>query len=291
MQHVVQRGRQSEDPRRRGEEVDAVDPPILRPLLRHLELVAGEEERRLSRAFGGLHVEKPFLSCRHERQHVISSAVALLVGDPANLAGEILAAKLDELPALEPEHELLSGPAQRSVAAIALDRIEFHYQPPQGRWHLLLGLYRDWRGDEDGIWRRYLRRSRWDIDCGWIVGQITRDRFGDRALVVPRWLVAGDPGHAQFLEHGRNIFVFKLHRPAAAWNPFSQCRVVPGFHVGPARQFVPRCKLRRRPPQLSLFAQLIERPQSKRLEKQRRRPPDPRPAGRKREERSISFPS
>lgn len=89
-----------------------------------------------------------------EGQHVV--ACALLIGDPAGVTGEIQAALAGEPPALNFEDKLFSGPAQRTVAPVALDRIIFSDRAAQGRRHLLARLH-GWRWrDENAFWLRKL---------------------------------------------------------------------------------------------------------------------------------------
>lgn len=114
-----------------------VDPTILRPFLRYFKLITRKEERRPGAAVGGFDFREALAARGSERQHVVSGAVFFLAGDPADLAGEFMAADPGRLPPLEIEDELFSGPAQCAVAELPLYWVEFQDQPMRGRWQLL----------------------------------------------------------------------------------------------------------------------------------------------------------
>jgi len=120
----LQRGSQLEEPRRLAELIDAIEPECVRPFLSERSLVAGEEERRLPRAACRLDLDQAFAAGGTEGEDVVAGAVAVLLGDPANLAGQIAALGLRQTAAFEFDDQRLARLAERPVPEVAFGGVE-----------------------------------------------------------------------------------------------------------------------------------------------------------------------
>lgn len=200
-----------EDPRARGELMDAEDPPLLRLRLCHCPFIAAEEEGCAGRTVRRFHFDPALGACRVERQDIEPGSIAILIGNPSHPGGQIAPAALVESSPLDIEHELLPGAPELAIPIVPLYRIEAANQAiecgnglDEARWG---------RNDKKGIRSKcfdsgLLRNMFEDLP---MCGKITFDRAEYRVLIVPLRDVAWDPRESELVQNGRNILMLELH--------------------------------------------------------------------------------
>lgn len=90
----VKRRAQFEGSRMAREIIETEETPFLASHLGHLKFVAGNMERCSFPTVGGLYLNQTHSPIRGKACDVITRAIAIFLGHPSNLAGQILAAAL-----------------------------------------------------------------------------------------------------------------------------------------------------------------------------------------------------
>lgn len=153
----VKRRAQFEGSRMAREIIETEETPFLASHLGHLKLVAGNMKRCSFPTIGGLYLNQTHSPIRREACDVITRSIAIFLGHPSNLAGQILAAALLQLQALMVEYALFPSAAKGAIAFVSPGHIEtpcnrLHLRQFSGWW----GIVQSGRdADEKRRWLRH----------------------------------------------------------------------------------------------------------------------------------------
>ena len=128
------------------------------------------------------------------------------------LSGPGRAVGLSELPPLKINDKFLPGLAKRTIAVVPLHGIKFLDKPPQTFGNRLAGTCKKGGGTKISVGTGGGSGRAWDrLKNGRVLGEITVYRIEDGVLIISFGLVAGNPGHAQFIQDRRNILVLEFN--------------------------------------------------------------------------------
>ncbi len=139
MDEVAQRRLDRENTRADRKVEDPVEPELVRALQGQRLLVAADKEAHPLAAIGRLDLDQPLGARRRvERSDVVARAVSVDVRHPAEVGQEVFASSPGEAALLLIEDELLALLAERAVAGVPGNGIEFARQPND--WFRRLGF-------------------------------------------------------------------------------------------------------------------------------------------------------
>ena len=216
---------------------DPVDAALLR---RDAAFPLGHPERRSFVAAGGLDLQQAFFAVGLERLHIVAIAIAVEVGHPPDILGQVVPAGPLQPATLEPHHELLAGLAEGPVALIPGSRVELPDQAPDARRAALRIAVEERRrrhqdvvlsGDIDGARLRQVQELRM---LNYVLPYGVRQRV---LIVVPR-LVALDPWQSDLVENRRHVLVLEFDRSLRSTDQFHDAKKVRLLAVGAPRKLV-----------------------------------------------------
>ncbi|KAK0360476.1 hypothetical protein LTR94_027150, partial [Friedmanniomyces endolithicus] len=120
----VQRRPQLEPAWISGEVPEPHKAPIAAMLFRHGQFVAADVKGRALPSIGGLHLYKARTTIDLEASDVIAGAIAILVRNPADAIGQIVAPGGNKRRSFVKDDTLLASATERTVAGIALRHVE-----------------------------------------------------------------------------------------------------------------------------------------------------------------------
>ena len=170
---------------------------------------------------------------RSEGQNIVARTISIFGGNPSDLPGQVRAVGFSELAPLKINNKLLPGFAKRTVAMVPFHRIKFLDEPSKRSGigssvsTVEVGGATKISAGKGGSGRQTWSR----LKNGWVLGEVTVYRIEDGVLIVPLGLVAGNPGHAQFIQHSRNVLVLELDGAVRPANLGHEGRTMPGFDI------------------------------------------------------------
>ena len=123
---VIRKGRlQPKSRGRSGKVIQARQPEHIRSLLGNAPFIRSDPEGRCCRAIGRFDFEPALLAAPRKRQYVVARAVAILSGDPADLAGEVVPAEFRQPILFGLKQEGFPRFAKCAGSRVAPGRVEF----------------------------------------------------------------------------------------------------------------------------------------------------------------------